>query len=58
MDKNKVSYYASYVAIACGILILAIRLSVTSVSSMNTFMGILFIVIGIAGLRSHGNNKT
>lgn len=57
MNKNKLSYYASYVAIACGILILAIRISVSSVSSMNTFMGVLFIVIGIGGLRSYGNKK-
>ncbi|WP_435355136.1 hypothetical protein [Emticicia sp. SJ17W-69] len=55
MDKNKLSYYASYVAIACGILILAIRISIKTVSLMNTFMGILFIVIGIAGLRSFRN---
>lgn len=55
MDKNKLSYYASYVAIACGMLILAMRLFVKEVSVGNIAMGILFIAIGAAGLRKFRN---
>jgi hypothetical protein len=55
MDKNKLSYYASYVAIACGILIISMRLFVKGVSTGNTAMGILFIAIGAAGLRKFRN---
>ncbi|WP_394990629.1 hypothetical protein [Emticicia sp.] len=55
MDKNKLSYYASYVAIACGILILLMRLIVKNVSTINTFMGVLFLAIGAAGLRKFRN---
>lgn len=55
MDKNKLSYYASYVAIACGILILAIRIAVKEVPTVSTAMGILFIAIGVAGLRRFKN---
>ncbi len=51
MDKNKLSYYASCVAIASGILILAMRIFLKEVSVGNTAMGIIFIAIGAAGLR-------
>ncbi len=58
MDKNKLSYYASYVAIACGILILSIRLFVKDVSVGNTAMGVVFIAIGAAGLRKFRNKQS
>jgi hypothetical protein len=55
MDKNKLSFYASYVAIACGILILSIRLIDSTVSSTSSVMGLLFVIIGIVGLRRFKN---
>ncbi len=55
MDKNKLSFYASYVAIACGILILFMRFFLNGVSTANIVMGILFIVIGLVGLKSFRN---
>lgn len=55
MDKNKLSFYASYVAIACGILILSIRLIDKNVSSVQTSFGLIFIVIGVVGLRKFKN---
>jgi hypothetical protein len=55
MDKNKLSYYASFVAIACGILILVARVIGNNVTSVNTVMGLLFVTIGVAGLRRFRN---
>lgn len=57
MDKNKLSYYASYVAIACGILILVARIIGNNVTTINTAMGVMFIAIGAAGLRRFRNKQ-
>ncbi|CAH0995130.1 hypothetical protein EMA8858_01250 [Emticicia aquatica] len=56
MDKNKLSFYSSYVAIACGILLLVMKLFSQGVSTVNTVMGLLFIVIGIVGLKRFKNS--
>lgn len=55
MDKNKLSYYASYVAIACGILILSIRLIDKNVPTFSTVFGLVFVIIGVVGLRNFKN---
>jgi uncharacterized membrane protein len=57
MDKNKLSFYASFVAIACGILVIVARFIGNNVSSGNTVMGLLFVVIGLAGLRKFRNRQ-
>ncbi|WP_165372142.1 hypothetical protein [Emticicia agri] len=51
MDKNKLTVYASYVAIACGIIILTISLFFPGVTTFKIAMGLLFIVVGMIGLR-------
>lgn len=51
MDKNKLTIVASYVAIACGILILSISLFFPEVSTFKIVMGLLFITVGMIGLR-------
>lgn len=51
MDKNKLSFYASFVAIACGIFIIGLRFVTPEVSTSNIVMGLVFITIGLIGLR-------
>ena len=51
MDKNKLTIIASYVAIACGILILTISLFFPEVNTFKIAMGFLFIAVGMIGLR-------
>jgi len=51
MDKNKLSYYASYVAIACGILIISLRFITPTVTTSNLVMGLIFITVGLIGLK-------
>jgi multidrug transporter EmrE-like cation transporter len=50
MDKNKLSYYASYVAIACGVLIITLRFFTPDVSTAKIVMGLVFITVGMIGL--------
>ncbi|WP_337040894.1 hypothetical protein [Emticicia sp. 17c] len=51
MDKNKLSYYSSYVAIICGILLVVLRFFTPEVTNAKVAMGLLFITIGFIGLR-------
>ncbi|MDZ7935711.1 MAG: hypothetical protein U5M51_12280 [Emticicia sp.] len=51
MNKDKLSYYASYVAIFCGIFLFVMKIYTPEKSFTTTFMGFLFIGIGIVGLR-------
>jgi hypothetical protein len=51
MDKDRLSYYASYVAIFCGIFLLLMKLYLQDKSSTNLTMALLFVSIGIIGLR-------
>lgn len=51
MDKNKLSFYASYVAIACGILIITLRFFMPDISTAKIIMGLVFITVGLIGLR-------
>lgn len=51
MDKNKLSFYASYVAIACGILIITLRFFTPEISTAKIVMGLIFIIIGLIGLK-------
>lgn len=53
MNKDKLSYYASYVAIFCGIFLLFMKLYTHDKSSTNTVMGLLFVVIGVVGIRMY-----
>ncbi len=53
MNKDKLSYFASYVAIFCGIFLLVMKLYVHEKSLTTTVMGLLFIGIGFAGLRMY-----
>ena len=57
MDKNKLSYYACYAAIACGIVVLLLSFVVEKVSTFNLGMGILFLVIGSLGLKIFKINR-
>lgn len=51
MNKDRLSYYASYVAIFCGIFLLIMKFYINDKSSTNTIMGLLFVIIGVVGLR-------
>ncbi|MBA4853479.1 hypothetical protein [Emticicia sp. BO119] len=51
MDKNKLTIYASYVAITCGLLILTLSLFFPEVTTFKILMGLLFIAVGMIGLR-------
>ncbi|MFY7910273.1 MAG: hypothetical protein ACOVO2_11995 [Emticicia sp.] len=53
MNKDKLSYYASYVAIFCGIFLLVMKLYIKDKSSTNTVMALLFVIIGVVGLRMY-----
>jgi hypothetical protein len=53
MNKEKLSYYASYVAIFSGIFLLIMKLYINDKSSTNTVMALLFVVIGVIGLRMY-----
>ncbi len=55
MDKNKLSYYASFAAIACGILIVIAYIIGNNVSLFKLIFGVIFIVIGYFGLRQFKN---
>lgn len=51
MNKDRLSYYASYVAIFCGTFLFVMKLYVNEKSLTTTVMGLLFIGIGLVGLR-------
>lgn len=51
MNKDRLSYYASYVAIFCGIFLLLMKLYLQDKSTTNLTMALLFVSIGIIGLR-------
>ncbi|WP_460471411.1 hypothetical protein [Emticicia fontis] len=51
MDKNKLTVYASYVAITCGIIILTLGFFLPDVTTFKFAMGLLFITIGLIGLK-------
>ena len=56
MDKDRLSYYASYVAIVCGIFLLVMKLYTHDKSSTNFVMAILFVTIGLIGLKKYRKN--
>ena len=56
MDKDRLSYYASYVAIVCGIFLLVMKLYTHDKSSTNLVMALLFVIIGIFGLKKYKKN--
>lgn len=53
MDKHRISYYASYVAIFCGIFLLVMKLYLQDNSTLNLVMAILFLSIGFLGLKMY-----
>lgn len=53
MNIDKLSYYASYVAIFCGIFLFVMKFYVNEKSLTTTIMGFLFIGIGLVGLRMY-----
>jgi LPXTG-motif cell wall-anchored protein len=55
MNKDKLSFYASYVAIACGIFLLVMNFYAKS-NTTNIVMGLLFLVIGGLGLKKYKNS--
>jgi len=57
MNKDKLSYYASYVAIFCGIFLLIMKLYLHDKSSTNVVMALLFVIIGVVGLRRFKKNS-
>jgi membrane-bound ClpP family serine protease len=56
MNKDKLSYYASYVAIICGIFLLVMKFYTHDNSSTNLVMALLFVAIGFIGLRKYKKN--
>jgi hypothetical protein len=55
MNKNRLSYYASFVAIACGVLILIMSFFVKPISTFNVVMVFIFIGIGVFGVKMYQN---
>jgi hypothetical protein len=53
MNKHRLSYYASYVAIFCGIFLLLMKLYLQDKSTLNLVMAILFLSIGFFGLKMY-----
>ena len=53
MNKDRLSYYASYVAIFCGIFLLLMKLYLQDKSTSNLVMALLFISIGFIGLKTY-----
>jgi hypothetical protein len=51
MNKDRISYYASYIAIFCGIFLLVMKLYLQDKSTSNLIMAILFLSIGFVGLK-------
>jgi positive regulator of sigma E activity len=53
MNKDRLSYYASYVAIFCGIFLLLMKLYLQDKSTSNIVMALLFVSIGFIGLKTY-----
>lgn len=62
MNNPKISLYIGYVMLVCGIIISILRLaqilnlfglSRTDSSSGTTFVGLLFILVGIVNIKKH-----
>ncbi len=53
MNLDKLSFYASYVAIFCGIFLLVMQLYTKVYSTTNLVMALLFLAVGLFGLRKY-----
>lgn len=55
MNKDKLSYYSSYIAIICGIFLIIMKYYANDNSNLHLVMALLFISIGLIGLRQYRN---